>query len=886
MGKHCTFFGLLLFLACFLDAQENIRSHFDWQEIPALPASHPDSLQPGLAGAFSGVHNNVMIIAGGANFPSGLPWEGGEKRWHDEIYVCEKTTDGYQWLTSKFSLPRPLAYGVSISTEKGLVCIGGTDESQCFAEVFLLRWDQDKRKIKLEEWPPLPVPLGFMSGARVEDVVYVAGGQETMDQASASKHFFSLDLSQQDDEADFKWKSLPSWEGPPRILSVSVGQGNGLHNCFFLFSGRNVQPGKPMDYLSDAYSYNPTLGEWKTLSPLIGGQCVMAGTAIPSGAGHIFVFGGADGKIGAELETLDQKIRQLQQLMDWSAKGLDPEMQANVDKIKHLQNKKNQILAQHPGFSSKILNYYALTDQWTQMDQAPKTLPVTTNAFYWEDQIIIPSGELRPGVRTPEISGIAFNANDRPFGTLNYMVLAIYFMALLWIGWYFSGRQKSTEDYFKGGGRVPWWAAGLSIFGTVLSAISFMAIPAKTFATDWSYLLYNFSPFFIAPVIVGLFLPFFHKLNITTAYEYLEERFNLLTRILGSISFMLYQFGRIAIVLYLPAIALNIVTGFPIMWCIVLMGIVSVIYTMMGGIEGVIWTDVLQVIVLMGGAFLCVGILISNIEGGWSEVIAISMGDDKYNILDFTLDLNQPGFWVVLIGGIFSNIVFYGTDQTVVQRYVTATNLSASAKSVWTNAILVLPATVLFFAIGTILYVYYKNSPEALQPGLEATDAVFPWYIVSELPQGISGLLIAGVFAASMSSLSSSMNSVAAAYTTDFHQRFAWKGEPLQIAKWSTFIVGFIGTLFALWMASSDIKSLWDEFIKVVGLITGGLGGLFVLGMISKRANAKGALIGLAFSAFIQLIVANSGAIHLMLFTTTGFLSCIIVGYLASLVFD
>ena len=196
------------------------------------------------------------------------------------------------------------------------------------------------------------------------------------------------------------------------------------------------------------------------------------------------------------------------------------------------------------------------------------------------------------------------------------------------MGVYFSKRQKSTEDYFKGGGRIPWWAAGLSIFGTVLSAISFMAIPAKTFATDWSYLMYNFSPFFIAPVIVALFLPFYHRLNITSAYEYLERRFNLTTRLLGSVSFMIYQLGRIAIILYLPAIALNVVTGFDILLCISVMGLVSVLYTMMGGIEGVIWTDVVQVVVLMGGALVCVFLLLGSIEGGFSEVMNLAKAEN------------------------------------------------------------------------------------------------------------------------------------------------------------------------------------------------------------------------------------------------------------------
>ena len=159
------------------------------------------------------------------------------------------------------------------------------------------------------------------------------------------------------------------------------------------------------------------------------------------------------------------------------------------------------------------------------------------------------------------------------------------------MGYFFSRRQKNTNDYFKGGGRIPWWAAGMSIFGTALSAITFMAIPAKTFATDWSYFMLNMTIILVAPIIVFLFIPFYRKLNVTTAYEYLEVRFNLAVRLIGSFSFILFQIGRMGVVLFLPSIALNVVTGIDIFVCIALMGFVSLVYTMMGGIEAVIWTD-------------------------------------------------------------------------------------------------------------------------------------------------------------------------------------------------------------------------------------------------------------------------------------------------------
>ena len=212
--------------------------------------------------------------------------------------------------------------------------------------------------------------------------------------------------------------------------------------------------------------------------------------------------------------------------------------------------------------------------------------------------------------------------------------MIVYLVILAWMGWYFSKRQKSTNDFFKGGGRVPWWAAGLSIFGTVLSAITFMAIPAKTYSSDWSYFMYNMGIALVAPLIIILFVPYFRKQNVTTAYEFLELRFNLATRLIGSLFFILFQIGRMAIVLLLPSIALSIVTGVNVIICILIMGLVSMIYTSIGGIEAVVWTDVLQVIILLGGAILALVIISLDVTGGLIGIINQGLEQEKFNIFN------------------------------------------------------------------------------------------------------------------------------------------------------------------------------------------------------------------------------------------------------------
>ena len=471
---------------------------------------------------------------------------------------------------------------------------------------------------------------------------------------------------------------------------------------------------------------------------------------------------------------------------------------------------------------------------------------------------------------------------------LDLIIILLYFIVLAWMGYYFLKRQKNTHDFFKGGRRIPWWAAGLSIFGTALSPITFIAIPAKTFSSDWSYFFLNISIVLVAPIITGLFIPLYRKLEITTAYEYLEKRFNKIIRLIGSISFLTFQIGRMGVVLFLPAIALNVVSSdINIFVCITLMGTISLIYTLMGGIEAVIWTDVMQVIVLLGGALLSLVLITLDTGDGVAGIVKTAIAEDKFNLFDLNWSLNQPTFWVILIGGFFANLTTYGTDQTIVQRYLVTKSRGEANKGVWTNALMSIPATLIFFFLGTALFVYFKTYPDELNTNFVSNDAIFPWYIISRLPGGVAGIMIAAIFAAAMSSLSSSMNAAAATYTTDIHFRFKSTDEKnrLKISRYATLIIGIFGILFALFMATTEIKSLWDEFQRVLGLVIGSLGGVFLLGILTKRANSQGVLLGILLSFSLQVVLGYLGTIHLVLFSASGVISCFVFGYVASLFF-
>ena len=488
-------------------------------------------------------------------------------------------------------------------------------------------------------------------------------------------------------------------------------------------------------------------------------------------------------------------------------------------------------------------------------------------------------------MRTAAVLSFTVESSKAGFGWINYTTLALYLAGVVALGAGFLRRNKTSDDFFRGGQRVPWWAAGLSIFATMLSSITFMAIPAQAYSVGWNLFLGN-SYLLLTPLVVLVYLPFYRRLDVTTAYEYLEKRFNVATRLVASALFILFQLGRVAIVLYLPALALAAVSNFDITTCILLMGVLVIVYAVLGGIEAVIWTDAVQALVLMGGALWALVTIILRVRGGVGTIVSTAAGAGKFfESVPWNLDWAIGTGWVILIGSVFTNLFSYTASQDVVQRYVTTADEKSAARAIWTNMAIAPLAQGLFFAIGTALFVFYRQHPDQLDPTLQ-TDGIFPLFIVRELPAGVAGLMVAGVFAAAQSTLASSLNSVATAYVTDFHARFRPNisdASRLRLARWLTALVGVAGTGAALALAQLDIRSLWETFLSVIGLFGGTVSGLFVLGIFSRRATGNGALIGAVVSAALVFAVKEFTDAHFFLYPVVGVLSCIAVGWLASL---
>ena len=806
------------------------QQDLNWDELPPLIDT------PGLGGPFVGAHDGVLFVAGGANFEGTPPWEGGTKVWHDEIRVLESETGTWRTVGS---LPSRRAYGAALSIAEGVVLLGGSDAERSYDECRLLILDPETHEALLEDLPPLPAPTAFPAAASVGSVVYCAAGSRSNVPTHA---FWMLDVSAP--AGIRKWRELPPWPGPARHKAVAVAQGGrGRGAEFYLFSGEipEISPDGAVtyDYRRDAYRFEIASQTWERLHDLQ--RPIAAASALPVGQSHALIFSGSTGE-----------------------HVLDPDPR--------------------PEFPPTVQAYHTITDTWIDTGAMPEAV-VTTGIARWQDRIVLASGEVRPGVRTPAVRSVSVARSSVGFGMLNTVVLGAYLLALVAIGVICSRRESSTSDFFLAGGRIPWWAAGISIFATQLSAITFISTPALAYATDWLVLPGKAMILVMAPIVVMFYLPFFRRLNVTTAYEYLERRFSLAVRLFGSASFIAFQLLRMAIVVFLPALALSTITGIDVYACIFIMGVLSTLYTVIGGMEAVIWTDVLQTVVLVGGMLLAI-VMIAGDLGGFGVISAAAHEGAKTRMWNSSLSATDLTSWSLLLGTLALQFGPYTTDQSVVQRYLTTKDEKAAARSIWLNGLVALPVGFLFMALGTSLYVFFRQNPDLLSVGMQ-NDEVLPLFVSGQLPAGLSGLVIAGIFAASMSSLDSSMHSIATTCTVDWYRRFrpeASDASALRLARGLTISLGVIAVATASALATFDIENLWLFFQSCLGLVSSGLVGVFALGIFTRRAHATGVLVGVAASVAVLVYATFFSPLHFYLYAVIGISTCVCVGYAASAV--
>ncbi|MDA3925703.1 MAG: sodium/solute symporter [Kiritimatiellae bacterium] len=926
MGARLQYFIVVLvflFVSITSSAKEPKSSDFlEWSELPPLPPAAGQTINPGVAGAYAGICSNNLIIAGGANFaiPVTDITNGAAKIYHDTVYCMEKTDNGCAYIPVAGKLPFPLAYGASVTIPQGVLLLGGQDAEGAIADVLLL--SVGKGQLKVAALPPLPKTVSCTKAVLLNGKIYLAGGSSSSSDLDALNNFWSFDLTlltkpdfyKKSAKAtkllsitpalkrakqssyiwgkEFAWQSLPNIPGDPRSHAMVSVQHDGYAPSIYIMGGRRKLTDKEVTALpetekrslamghlkifDEVYKFNFGDMQWKACTPMP--SKLAAGVSISSGQGHIFVLSGATGEYAENWET-------------------------------------ERFFFKHPGFMNTPYIYHAITDTWIKEKSTPqsentkaavsaqlgmKTLPdgypvpvaqVTAAAVNWDSDIILIGGEVRPGVRTPAIRKISLRPIKVSFGIINYTTLVIYLLGMVGIGVYFSRKNKSTNDFFRGGQNIPWWAAACSIYATMLSSITFVAMPAKAFATDWSTWIMIVMVLPVSIFVIAKILPFFRQIDATSAYEYLQKRFNYTTRMAGSILFVLFQIGRMAVVMYLPALALQAITGLSPITCILIMGVLSIIYCTMGGIEAVIWTDTIQTFVLLGGALLSVLIIIFSIEGGVGTFMSDCIAANKFKVIDWDFSSGSymtMSIWVVVLGGIFQNLASYSADQSVVQRYMTTPDLEKSSKSILMNGYMCAPAGLLFFAVGAALFSFYKHNPDLMNP-VFAPKSVFPLFIATKMPIGISGLVVAGIFAAAQSTLSTSMNSLSTTLVTDFARPMnACKTDKgyLTLARIFTAIFGIVGTLAAIIIACSDIFDVFDQYMAILGMFMGVLGGMFILGMFSKRANSAGCIIAATISAIFMcwLKFYSGSAIHGYLYPAISLTMTYVLGLLISLV--
>ncbi len=547
------------------------------------------------------------------------------------------------------------------------------------------------------------------------------------------------------------------------------------------------------------------------------------------------------------------------------------------------------------GATAVPTTFQTITGAWAALPGA--RVPAAASVIPWTDGFAwTAGGAVTAGVTAAGATQLDTFAVESPkflLTWLDWLVIVVYLAGMIGIGLYFYLREKrnSTANFFLGNRTIPFWAAGLSLYAVNTSSISFIAIPAKAFETNWQYLTNNLIAV-VGLVFVAIWVvPILRRLDLMSTFSYLETRFHPAIRMLASALAILIQIGsRMSVILFLPALAISTIIGLPVTWSIWLMGAFTIIYTAMGGMKAVIWTDVVQVIVKMGGAVFAIGFIAWSLTGGldgFGEMARIAAEQDKTKLFDFSFDLTKATVWGFIFLVLFEVVLTFPKDQVLMQRVLSTPDARAASKSIWAFAAIMIPGGFVFYGIGTAVFAYYQTNPERMNP-LLPIDATFPLFIAAELPMGVTGLIIAGIFAAAMATLSGIMNSVATLVSVDFYERFAKdksQKKGVFFAEVMTVVVGLVGIGSALVLTLFDVRSLFDVSIELAGLLGGGFAGAYTLGMFTRRANSPGVAIGIASAIVITFIAWLNDLVHPYFYLAISICSCIVVGYAASLLF-
>lgn len=460
------------------------------------------------------------------------------------------------------------------------------------------------------------------------------------------------------------------------------------------------------------------------------------------------------------------------------------------------------------------------------------------------------------------------------FTLIDYILFGSYLLASVLIGLLFVKEQRTMKDFFLAGRSMGSVVVAISVMAAMFSGISYLGGPAEVYVNGLAFGWVLFSFFIATPITTIFILPFFYRARFITAYQYLEERFSLPARLLASGLFILRVLLWLGAATYAPALALQQATGLSLEFSILATGILTTLYTMMGGMKAVIWTDVMQFCVLFGGQIVILLVAVGKIPGGLGEVIHVAQTHGQPMPLaswDPTVRLTWAS---VILGGAILNLVQMATDQVAVQRYMTAKDVKTAQRGLWYKLIVTVPVLGLFYGTGSVLRAFYNHHPDPLAThAIEKADQILPWFVVHELPTGLAGVLVAAIFAASMSTISAGLNSLASATMVDFQQRLTDKPLPdderqiFQARMWTL----FYGVLVvALAFVVGQLGTLVEVTNTIIGLVGGPILGMFLCGIFIGRIGPKAILIATILGFAVSLLVKLNTDISFVWITSVG----------------
>lgn len=835
-------FAFMLVLACCLvgcgQTHQPPQQQFEAELLPPLPAE--------VSSPFFGVHNGAAVVADGDEawaLPlSDLPsWQAKQKDAPD--FNPASLWHHYA------ALRLPRSHGASASGDEGIVCIGGIEDDKPTAAATLLYYNSRNQTLGNRDLPDLPATLADGNAASNGPSVYVTNGQDA----------WSLDLT----DRDATWKPLnPMPELTSPVMAVLQGK-------LYLFGLSETGP--------KAFRYEePSEDELD--------QLIQTEDALPDAIADTDVTEPSTTEQDTE-STADQTDQPEQPAKDtriWhelaSPPGWLTNPQAQPYHLGHIFIFGGVDVG--GGDVRQALIYHAITDTWITVKRIEEADNLSADELTG-DAFIFGNG------RAMCIKPSQLETN---YGWLDNAVVAVYLLGMIGVGWYFTKRENSANDFFRGGQRIPWWAAGMSLFATGASAISLAGMPGMGFGTDWTYFSISIYSALCLPIGIFIMAPLVRRLNIATANEYLERRFGVTSRLFASTIFMFTQIAaRIASVMLLSAIALEAITDMDIITAIIVMGVVTTIYTYLGGLEAVIWTDTIQGFVMVSTVVGCLILALFKLDMPFADMWTQTQAYHKFHMFDFNVGIVKPTAYIFFINVFFTTCAGI-SDQNFVQRVQSTPDLKQTKMAVATQMAVAVPINVLLFSLGTALWLFYRAHPASLSPTILNNDGIFPFFAAQQLPIGVSGIVVAALLAATMSTVSSSICAVSDLGTNDFYKRFkpgASDHQCLILGRVLTAVVGIAGTACAILMSQiQNVKSVWDLAIMVTGLISSSVLGLFLLGLITRKSHELGALFGAAVAMIVIVILRTyyQDQVTFWLYIAIGPIVTILVGSLASLV--